>query len=113
VADDTPEGLRERSALHGAICLTVRKQDGKSLMDGIGELPEIDRSEVVSESEVDITLRLFPKAAPSLRGSGVDRIVRGLFEKGFSVETFFVEKGRLDEVFRMVTRPDSTTTDRA
>jgi ABC-2 type transport system ATP-binding protein len=112
VADDTPEGLRERSALHGAICLTVRKQDGKSLMDGIGELPEIDRSEVVSESEVDITLRLFPKAAPSLRGSGVDRIVRGLFEKGFSVETFFVEKGRLDEVFRMVTRPDSTTTDR-
>lgn len=112
VADDTPEGLRERSALHGAICLTVRKQDGKSLMDGIGDLPEIDRSEVVSESGVDMTLRLFPKETASLRDSGVDRVVGRLFEKGFSVKTFFVEKGRLDEVFRMVTRPDLPTTDR-
>jgi len=112
VADDTPEGLRKRSALHGAICLTVRKQDGKRLMDGIGDLPEIDRSEMVSESEVDMTLRLFPKETASSRDRGADRIVRRLFEKGFSVETFFVEKGRLDEVFRMVTRPDLSTTDR-
>ena len=113
VADDTPEGLRERSALHGAICLTIRKQDGKDLIQGIRDLPEIDRSEVVGESESDMTLRLFPKETASLHDSGVDRIVRRLFEKGFSVETFFMEKGRLDEVFRMVTLPDSATTDGA
>ena len=113
VADDTPEGLTERSALHGAIGLTVRKQDGNALIKGIQDLPEIDRSEVVGESESDMTLRLFPKETASLRDSGVDRIVRRLFEKGFSVETFFMEKGRLDEVFRMVTRPDSATTDGA
>ena len=112
VADDTPEGLTERSALHGAIGLTVRKQDGNALIKGIQDLPEIDRSEVVGESESDMTLRLFLKETASLSDGGMERVVRRLFERGSSVETFFMEKGRLDEVFRMVTRSDSTTTDR-
>jgi len=112
VADDTPEGLRKRSASHGAIRLTVRKQDGKDLVQIIKDLPGIDRSEVVSETEFDATVRLFPKEAASLSDSGADRIFRNLFENGFYIETFFMEKGRLDEVFRRVTGPDSNTTDR-
>jgi ABC-2 type transport system ATP-binding protein len=112
VADDTPDGLRERSALHGAMCLTVRKREGKDLVQSIKDLPEIDRSEVVSETDSDTTIRLFPKRAASLSDSGADRIVRHLFENGFHIETFFMEKGRLDEVFRMVTGPDTMMTDR-
>jgi len=112
VADDTPDGLRERSASHGAMCLTVRKGDGKDLVQSIKDLPEIDRSEVVSETDSDTTIRLFPKRAASLSDSGADRIVRHLVENGFHIETFFTEKGRLDEVFRMVTGPDTKMTDR-
>ena len=112
VADDTPDGLRERSALHGAMCLTVRKREGKDLVQSIKDLPEIDRSEVVSETDSDTTIRLFPKRAASLSDSGADRIVRHLFENGFHIETFFMEKGRLDEVFRMVTGSDTMMTDR-
>ncbi len=111
VADDTPERLRERSALHGAMCLKVRKRDGKDVLQSVNALPGIERSEVVSETESDTTVRLFPKETASPRESGADPIVRQLFEKGFSVEAFFVEKGRLDEVFRMVTRPDATPAD--
>jgi len=112
VANDTPEGLRQRSALHGAICLTVRKEIGKDLIQGVQELPEIDRSEVVSESQSNMTLRLFPKEGVSFGDRGAETMVRRFLEKGFSVESFFMEKGRLDEVFRTVTRPDSTTMDR-
>jgi hypothetical protein len=67
---------------------------------------------VVSETDSDTTIRLFPKRAASLSDSGADRIVRHLFENGFHIETFFMEKGRLDEVFRMVTGPDTMMTDR-
>jgi ABC-2 type transport system ATP-binding protein len=112
VADDTPDGLRERSALHGAMSLTVRKRDGKDLVQSIKDLPEIDRSEVVRETDSDTTIRLFPKRGASLSDSGADRIVRHLFENGFHIETFFTEKGRLDEVFRMVTGSDTMMTDR-
>jgi ABC-2 type transport system ATP-binding protein len=109
VADDTPEGLRERSALHGAICLTIRKREGNDLVEGIQHLPEIDRMEVVSETASETTIRLFPSATASLKDGGADRVVRLLMEKGVSVVTFFMEKGRLDEVFREVTRQDSST----
>jgi ABC-2 type transport system ATP-binding protein len=112
VADDTPEGLRERSGLHGALCVTIRKREEKDLIQGIQDLPEIDRMEVVSESESDMMVRLFPKDAASLYDSGADRVLRRLIETGIPVEAFFVEKGRLDEVFRTVTRPDFTTMDR-
>ena len=104
VADDTPEGLMARSALHGTICFTIKKGDGKDIVQNMNDFPEIEKSEIVNENETEMTLRFFPKetSAPP-----ADLILQHLLEKGFSVETFFMEKGRLDEVFRMVTIPDS------
>ncbi|MCJ7683250.1 MAG: ATP-binding cassette domain-containing protein [Desulfobacteraceae bacterium] len=104
VADDTPERLMARSALHGTICFTIKKGDGKDIVQNMNDFPEIEKSEIVNESETEMTLRFFPKETSALPA---DLILRHLLEKGFSVETFFMEKGRLDEVFRMVTMPDS------
>jgi len=104
VADDTPERLMARSALHGTICFTIKKGGGKDIVQNVNDFPEIEKSEIVNESETEMTLRFFPKetSAPP-----ADLILGRLIDQGFSVETFFMEKGRLDEVFRMVTIPDS------
>ena len=104
VADDTPERLMARSALHGTICFTIKKGDGKNIVQNMNDFPEIEKSEIVNESETEMTLRFFPKETSA---SPADLILHHLLEKGFSVETFFMEKGRLDEVFRMVTMPDA------
>ena len=104
VADDTPERLMARSALHGTICFTIKKGDGKNIVQNMNDIPEIEKSEIVNEDETEMTLRVFPKGTPA---PPTDLILRHLLEKGFSVETFFMEKGRLDQVFRMVTMPDS------
>ena len=104
VADDTPERLMARSALHGTICFTIKKGDGKDVVQNVNDIPEVEKSEIVNEDETEMTLRVFPKGTPA---PPTDLILRHLLEKGFSVETFFMEKGRLDEVFRMVTMPDS------
>ena len=104
VADDTPERLMARSALHGTICFTIKKGDGKDVVQNVNDIPEIEKSEIVNEDETEMTLRVFPKGTSA---PPTDLILRHLLEKGFSVETFFMEKGRLDEVFRMVTMPDS------
>ena len=104
VADDTPERLMARSALHGTICFTIKKGDGKNIVQNMNDIPEIEKSEIVNEDETEMTLRVFPKGTSA---PPTDLILRHLLEKGFSVETFFMEKGRLDQVFRMVTMPDS------
>lgn len=104
VADDTPEGLMARSALHGSICFTIMKGDGKDIVQNVNNFSEVEKSEIVNEGKTEITLRVFPKETSAPPG---DLILHHLLEKEFSVETFFMEKGRLDEVFRMVTIPDS------
>ena len=104
VADDTPERLMTRSALHGTICFTIKKGDGKDVVQNVNDIPEVEKSEIVNEDETEMTLRVFPKGTSA---PPTDLILRHLLEKGFSVETFFMEKGRLDQVFRMVTMPDS------
>lgn len=104
VADDTPERLMARSALHGTIRFTIKKGDGKDIVQNVNDIPEIEKSEVVNEDETEMTLRVFPKGTPE---PPTNLILHHLLEKGFSVEAFFIEKGRLDEVFRMVTMPDS------
>jgi len=104
VADDTPKRLMAKSALHGTICFTIKKGDGKDIVQNVNDFPEIEKSEIVDESETKMTLRFFPKGMST---PPADLILRRLLEQGFSVETFFMEKGRLDEVFRMVTMPDA------
>ena len=104
VADDTPERLMAKSALHGTICFTIKKGDGKDIVQNVNDFPEIEKSEIVDEDETKMTLRCFPKGMST---PPADLILRRLLEQGFSVETFFMEKGRLDEVFRMVTMPDA------
>lgn len=106
VADDTPDGLMARSDLHGAISITLRKAPGKNLAEALMGADDIRRQELTSETDTHVTVRLFPKTPGRLQDGGTDRIVRRLVEYGFSVEGCFVEKGRLDEVFRRVTRPD-------
>jgi len=107
VADDTPEGLRKRSDLHGAMRLTVRGTQKDDLLQWLRNLPQIGRSEVLSESGSEVSVRLYPRNGEALAEGGADEVLRGLVERGESVQAFFMEKGRLDEVFRTVTRPDA------
>jgi hypothetical protein len=42
----------------------------------------------------------------------VDRVMRYFLENNVAVQSFLVEKGRLDDVFRMITTSDSGDTER-
>jgi len=104
VADDTPSGLKAESAFHGAVSFTLMKANGNDPLALLKDIPEVERMEVVSENESQMTLRAFPKdpAHPP-----ANEIMERLVQNGFAIDTFQVESGRLDEVFRTVTNPDA------
>ena len=104
VADDTPMGLKARSPVHGTICFTARKDSEKDLLTDTKTLPGILRVDMVEESPTDVTIRIFPEDFFAFRP---DAAFIALSERGYSIETFYVEQGRLDEVFRMVTTAQS------
>ena len=102
VADETPDSLKTRSSVHGAICFTI-PESGDPLPE-IESIQGVMRAEILSERDADMTIRAYPedqKAPP------VDGIIRHFIEKGRPVKSIFVEEGRLDEVFRMVTTSDA------
>lgn len=104
VADDTPERLRTISSLHGAVCLEVGKGDEKDLLEDVTAVEGVQHAEVIHESDAFITLRVYPKDPES---PPVGRIIRHFIGRGSPVERIFVEEGRLDDVFRMITTQEA------
>jgi ABC-2 type transport system ATP-binding protein len=100
VADDTPEGLKARSSVHGSVRFTVSKSGADDPALDLDRIPGIKSVEVLEDGESEVTIRVYPSES-SL--SPADSIVRHFFERGRRVKTLVVDEGRLDEVFRMVT----------
>jgi ABC-2 type transport system ATP-binding protein len=95
LVDDTPAGLIARSRYHEAVTLVVEQPERVASV--LSELPEARKVEL-REGE----LTVFP--APGHRLFGV--IADAVRANGWSVSELRLEAGRLDEVFRQVTREE-------
>ncbi len=95
MADDTPEGLKKRSSVHGAVRIILRTPISK---EAVNELKiESWVKDVVVDSD---SILIFPEKPGT---EFVDAVVRYTKEKNWDVSSLFVEEGRLDEVFRKIT----------
>ena len=92
LADDTPAGLISRSRYHNAVTLVV---DGaEKVASVLSELPQVAKAEL-SEGE----LTVFPS------GQGLfEAVSNAIAANGWVVSELRLEAGRLDEVFREITR---------
>jgi len=100
VADETPSGLKTWSALHGAVCFTLPKIGEGNWLKETEEIPGVDRAVIVREEAASVTIRAFPKKPDEPL---TEKIIHHFMAKGKPVEKIFIEEGRLDEVFRMIT----------
>lgn len=101
VADATPEALRERSRFHNAVTMKISPTDiekARSMLSGLGGVGNI---EVLDDDRS--RLRIFPKKGESI----ALKISELSKQQKLGIEQLQVEKGRLDEVFRSVTRPEA------
>lgn len=100
VADAAPDELRKKSTLHGAVSLAVKADDANSLIAFSKSVPGVKNVELISADNGHIRVRVFPenKEAPV-----ADGVLAALAERNYKIQSVFVEQGRLDEVFRMIT----------
>lgn len=96
LADDTPTGLLERSRYHNAVTLTVDEPERAA--SRLGELPEAREVEM-RHARVTVF--------PSGQGDLFRAISRTIDERGWTVHQLQLEPGRLDEVFRNITREEA------
>ncbi len=104
VANGTPRDLKMRSEQAGAITVKVVDGDGKALAGKIGTVQGVERTVVISERP--LTVRAYPR-----QNAGSDDVARAIGElalkERWPLVGLHVEEGRLDEVFRSITMPDT------
>ena len=99
IADDTPEGLRRRSASYGTITLVLKDGLTDGLKKRFENLEGVKQVEILSENGPEVTLRLVPAAK---QPASAARILAQLDQEQDLV-SFAVDRGRLDDVFRNLT----------
>jgi ABC-2 type transport system ATP-binding protein len=105
VANGTPAELRRKSEWAGAVTLRVSGIAAAALSQRLGQLSAVKRVAVLKEESTGVTARVFPKS--ELNGTLAASIADAA--QGWRIEELHTEEGRMDEVFRSITMPDTMT----
>jgi len=100
VADETPDNLRKKSSVHGAVTLAIAGGETHNLIACLKNVPGTESVEILSSNEGATRVRVFPE---NKEQSIAESLLAALLKKQYTVQSIFVEQGRLDEVFRMIT----------
>jgi ABC-2 type transport system ATP-binding protein len=104
VANGTPRDLKQRSEMAGAVTLRLVDGDGAAVAAKVGQVAGVERAVVIGERP--LAVRAFPR-----KNQGSDDIARAIGElavkERWPIQELHVEVGRLDEVFRSITLPDT------
>ena len=104
VANGTPRDLKQRSVTAGAVTLQLTDGNGEAVASKVRQLSSVERTEVISERP--LTVRAFPR-----KNAASDDVARAIGElamkERWPLQRLDVEEGRLDEVFRSITMPDT------
>jgi ABC-2 type transport system ATP-binding protein len=103
VANGTPQELKAQSPLAGSIVLTVDGIQKQSLVSQLEALSTVSQCQVLSAVDSSVTVRVVPK------GQALPELVALAGRDNWKVENIQVDEGRLDDVFRTITLPDTKT----
>jgi ABC-2 type transport system ATP-binding protein len=104
VANGTPEELKQRSDVAGAVLVVVRGGPGAEVIQRLGAVPKARRAAIVKEENGKVWARVYAK------GENRDgELARNVLSaaSAWQVEELHTEEGRLDEVFRSITLPET------
>jgi ABC-2 type transport system ATP-binding protein len=103
VANGTPVELRQKSEWAGAVTLSVTGTAAEAITAKMNQIPYAKRANVVKEENGTVTVRVYPKAGSN--GALAKAVAEAA--QGWRIEELHTEEGRLDEVFRNITMPDT------
>lgn len=104
IADGTPDELKRKSSNAGSVVLRATGLAGSGIEAEIEKLPEARSVSVETSGDDGILARILPAKGQSEKlGTAVADLCR---RKNLSIEELRIEEGRLDELFREITKSD-------
>lgn len=106
VANGTPKELRQRSDVAGAVSVRVRNAASATVNQKLQQLPTVRKTSVLGEDPAGVWVRAFPQA--TVRDGELEQSLYELaLKENWKLTELRTEEGRLDEVFRNITLPDT------
>ncbi len=106
VANGTPAELKARSDTAGAVHVQTTGTAGAALLEHLNGVAGVVRSEVIAEANGCVEARAYPDK--SNRNLNLTRAIAELAaQQHWQLDEIHTETGRLDEVFRAITLPDT------
>ena len=99
VADGTAEELMRRAPYHGAVAIRVSEKRAKAAIRALSDHAAVSHIETIDKVNGQVTLRVIPRNGAAI----ATELASLLRDKSLPVTELFVERGRLDEVFRQIT----------
>ena len=97
----TPDELLEKSEYHNAVTLSVRDANPDQMQEELERLDTVSRVEQTLESVSGLaSVRVFPQSGRTI----TSEVQEYVSSRKLVPEQFYVERGRLDEVFRKLTQ---------
>ncbi len=106
VANGTPAELKLRSDLAGAITLKVVGVSAQEIKDKAAPIHGVRKTLVIKDDPAGSTVRIYPnsKAESPALAQALGQLAQ---REKWAVQELHMEEGRLDEVFRTITLPET------
>jgi ABC-2 type transport system ATP-binding protein len=101
VADGTADELMQRMHYHGSVSLKVAADRADAAIRALSSASGVARVETVGEPNGQTLLRAIPRQK-TMAAAEVAALLRA---QNIPVDELYVERGRLDDVFRQITMP--------
>ncbi len=102
VADGTAEDLMKLVPYHGAVTIRVAGDKAEAVRGALSGLEGVKEIETVGVENGRLQLRAIPR-----NGAGiVTDVTSAIRQNALAVDEIFVERGKLDDVFRQITSSD-------
>jgi ABC-2 type transport system ATP-binding protein len=112
VANGTPEELKAKSELAGAVTLRIAGAHGEAVKDRLAHLNAARRAVLLSEANGSARARVYPRSETAAKGDLARAVLELVAKENWKLEEIHTEEGRLDEVFRSITLPDTVKEER-
>ena len=106
VANGTPEELKARSHRAGCVVMSLQGASRDAVNSALQQLPSVARFEIVAADANGVLVRVYPSSDADKGALGA-RVAQLALARGWSVNELHTEEGRLEDVFRSLTRADT------
>ena len=106
VANGTPQELKQRSDVAGAVSLRVLGASAELVKQKLGQLVNASKAAIVKEQDSAVWARVYSRSK-NMNGELARSVAEVSMREGWRIEELHTEEGRLDEVFRAITLPDT------